>query len=157
MDGGIENITLRIEKPESSNDRYRRLYKSKAQHLYSPTRERKNKIVLMEGEIKAAIAAIYSKLPSDMVVYGVQSKSPERRLLKQLDFAEVIYIAFDPDAYVPEKTNKRIAAIEVGKTLGMERVRFVIPPKGVKFDDAIVRGFRFENAINMAVKNAEVR
>ncbi len=37
--------------------------------------------------------------------------------------------------------------------IGMARVRFVIPPKTVKFDDAIAQGFKFVNAVNMAARS----
>jgi hypothetical protein len=153
FEGAIENITLRVARPQSSNDRYRRMYKSKAQHLHSPQRRKANKIVLMEGEIKANITTIYTPLPEDMTVYGVQSKSPERRILKSLDFAEVVYIAFDYDAYVPDPKSGRIAVIEAAKQIGMERVRFVVPPKKCKFDDAILQGYQFKNAVNMSVRS----
>jgi hypothetical protein len=151
FEGGIENITLRIENPMSGNDRYRRLYRSKAQHLHSPQRRKANKIILMEGELKADIATIYGWLPNDMTVYGAQSKAPERRILKSLDFAEVVYLAFDPDAYIPDPKSKRVAVLEIAKQIGMERTRFVIPPH-IKFDDAILQGYQFKNAINMAVR-----
>lgn len=152
-DGVIENITLRVAHPLTSNDRYRRMYRSKAQHLHSPEKRRANKVVLMEGEFKADIGTIYGWLPQDMTVYGVQSKSPERRILKMLDFAEVVYIAFDPDAYIPDPMTKRVAVVEAAKQIGMERVRFVVPPKNVKFDDAILQGYKFRNAVNMAVRS----
>lgn len=153
LDGGIENITLRVANPIDSNDRYRRLYKSKMQHLYNPERRKANKVVLMEGEFKAQIGSIYGWLPNDHVIYGVQSKSPERRILKMLDFAEVVYLAFDPDAYIPDPKSGRVAVVEAAKQIGMERVRYVVPPKNHKFDDAIIRGYKFRNAINLAVKS----
>lgn len=152
FEGVIENITLRIENPIDSNDRYRRLYKSHAQHLYAPRMGKSNKVVLMEGELKAITGEAYGGLPSDFVVYGVQSKMPEKRILKMLDFAEVVYIAFDPDAYVPEGNTNRIAVIETAKQIGMERVRLVIPPNGVKFDDAMLQGYNFSNAVQMAIR-----
>lgn len=153
FDGAIENITLRIDKPMSGNDRYRRLYRSKAQHIHSPQRRRANKIILMEGELKADIATIYGWLPDDTTIYGLQSKRPERRLMKSLDFAEVVYIAFDPDAYVPDPQNKQIAVVETAKQIGFERVRYVLPPHNMKFDDAILQGYQFRNAVNMAVRS----
>lgn len=152
IENPIENIVLRVENPMSGNDRYRRLYRSKAQHLYAPMREKANKVVLMEGEFKAITGTIYTKLPSDFAIYGVQSKSPERRILKSLDFAEVVYFAFDPDAYRPDPKTGRVAVLEAAKQVGLDRSRFVMPPGDYKFDDAILRGYKFENAINMAVK-----
>ena len=151
MKGDIENVVMRIEHPRDKNDRYRRLYKSGAQHLYAPRQCKKNKIVLMEGELKAITGEMYGNLPSDYAVYGVQSKMPEKRILKMLDFAEVVYIAFDPDAYLPEGNTNRIAVIETAKTIGFERVRLVIPPRDMKFDDAILKGYNFANAVNMAI------
>lgn len=152
FDGAIENITLRIENPIDSNDRYRRLYRSHAQHLYAPRMGKANKVILMEGELKAITGEVYGGLPSDFVVYGVQSKMPEKRILKMLDFAEVVYIAFDPDAYTPEGNTNRIAVIETAKQIGIERTRLVIPPHGMKFDDAMLQGYNFSNAVQMAIK-----
>jgi len=152
MEGLIENITLRVEHPIDKNDRYRRLYKSHAQHLYAPRQTKRNKVVLMEGELKAITGEMYGNLGDEYVVYGVQSKTPEKRVLKMLDFAEVVYIAFDPDAYLPEGKNNRIAVIETAKTLGMERTRLVIPPRDMKFDDAMLQGYNFSNAVRMAIR-----
>ena len=152
MCGEIENLVLRVHHPIDSNDRYRRLYKSGAQHLYSPLRERKNKVVLMEGEYKAITAAMYGKLGIEYAVYGVQSKSPEKRIIDMLDFAEVVYIAFDPDAYTPEGKTNRIAVVEVAKQIGFNRARLVIPPINTKFDDAMMTGYNFSSAVNMAIK-----
>jgi hypothetical protein len=152
FEGAIENITLRVENPIDKNDRYRRLYKSHAQHLYAPRMGKSNKVVLMEGELKAITGEVFGGLPSDFVVYGVQSKTPEKRILKMLDFAEVVYIAFDPDAYVPEGNTNRIAVIETAKIIGFEKTRLVIPPCGVKFDDAMLQGYNFSNAVQMAIR-----
>jgi len=43
--------------------------------------------------------------------------------------------------------------IGVANRIGIERVRFVIPPKNIKFDDAIAKGFKFVNAVNMAARS----
>lgn len=146
-----ENITLRVENPMDSNDRYRRLYKTNMQHIYNPQMGIPSRnVVLMEGEIKAMIARIYTDYKGSFL--GVQSKAPERRILKMLDFADVVYIAFDPDAYIPNPKSGRIAVLEVAKQIGLERARLVIPPHDMKFDDAILKGYKFENAINMAIR-----
>jgi len=160
--GRIENIKLRVAKPMDKNDRFRNLYKSGCQHLYTPEYEKpmQKTCVLMEGENKADSVAIHAQLNEQISVFGVQSKTPERRVLKMLDECEVVYIAFDPDAYeyTVYTDNKGVekksppSVIDTANQIGKERVRFVIPPRGVKFDDAIHQGFNFKSALNMAVR-----
>lgn len=162
--GRIENIKLRMANPRSDNERFSNLYKSGCQHLYTPmhsVHEKMNKCVVMEGEIKADVALIWGGISKDMRVHGVQSKQPEVRVLRKLDEYEVVYLAFDPDAYRPseyidhktgEVCNGKIAVMEVVRQIGHERVRLVMPPGNVKFDDAILKGYNFSNAINMAIK-----
>lgn len=151
--GEIENIKLRIGDPNDANDRYRNLYKSGCQHLYAPVRGEgiKNKVVLLEGEFKADVAQIRGGLPDEYQVLGVQSSEPENRVLQMLEKSEVIYLAFDPDAYMPSSKTGRISVVSVARKLGEKRVRYVVPPD-MKFDDAILCGYQFRNAVNMAVK-----
>lgn len=161
--GIIENVKVRVVDPLDKNDRFRNLYKSGCQHLYksqynaAPT----NKAVILEGENKCDMVTIHGNLPAEYTIYGVQSKQPEKRILRKLDKFEVVYLALDPDAYeatryYDQKTGEEkiapAAVMDVAKTIGIKRVRFVVPPKGIKFDDAISQGFKFVNAVNMAVK-----
>lgn len=151
----IENIKVRVEHPISSEDRYRNLYKSGCQHLFTPLHESdkfSNKIVIAEGEKKAAVIHIKGGLPDNVQVVGLQSMSPERRvvnILKTSD-AEVFYLALDPDAYVPS-ANGIAPVMRLANQLGEKRCRLVLPPSNTKFDDAILLGFRFVNAYNMAI------
>jgi len=116
---------------------------------------------LMEGESKCDAVTICAFLKDEISVLGVQSKQPEKRVLDMLKPCEVVYLAFDPDAYEPtiyydkntgEEKRQPPAVIGVAKQIGLERVRYVIPPRGLKFDDAIFQGFSFRSAVNMAVK-----
>jgi hypothetical protein len=162
--GRIENIKVRVANPKDDNDRYRNLYKSGCQHLYSPNyrNDPANHVLLMEGEIKSIVACAYGGVNTNQVtVYGVQSKQPEERLLKKLKDFDAVYIALDPDAYrrsyyydmrTGEKKESTIAAVEVARKVGFDRARFVLPPKGTKFDDAILQGYNFSNALKMAIK-----
>lgn len=161
--GRVENIKLRIDNPLDSNDRFRNYYKSGCQHLYTTEYEKplQKRALLLEGENKCDAVSICGFLPDEISVLGVQSKQPEKRILDMLKPCELVYIAFDPDAYKPtvyydQKTGeekKQIpSVISVAKTIGMERVRFLIPPRDTKFDDALFRGYNINNAINMAVR-----
>jgi hypothetical protein len=165
--GKIENIKLRVQYPLDSNDRFRNMYKSGCQHLYMTQYEKTstNKAVIVEGENKCDAVTMWGHLPDEYTIYGVQSKQPERRILNMLSRFEVVYLALDPDAYTPsEYTDVKTgeikisppAVMSVAKQIGMERVRFVVPPNDTKFDDAIFKGFKFVNAVNMAVKAVRV-
>ena len=149
-----ENIKLRVAEPHNDNDRYRNIYKSGAQHLFTPDFDRPgvdNISVVMEGEIKSITGRIYGGLPDAIGVQGWQSKQPDMRIYRFYERAELIYLALDYDAYLPDK-NGNVSANAITKRLGAERVRYVIPPKGCKFDDIILQGFNFRNAVNMAIK-----
>jgi len=160
----IENIKLRVAEPKNDNDRYRNYYKSGSQHLYKPWHRTRNcrHVVLLEGEIKAAVALIRGGCNQEQYeTIGVQSKQPEARLLKKLESFDCVYIAFDPDAYrrtqyIDPSTGEvkpgKIAVLEVAKQIGLERVRLVLPPRERKFDDAILEGYNFANAVRMAIK-----
>lgn len=160
----VENIKIRVANPKDDNDRYRNLYKSGCQHLYNPNYQNppRSHVLLMEGEIKSIVACAYGGVDTNKVtVYGVQSKEPERRLLNKLKGFDAVYIALDPDAYkrnfyydlrTGERKGTHIAAIEVARKVGFERARFVVPPNNMKFDDAILQGYNFANAMRMAIK-----
>lgn len=153
----VENVKLRVANPRSSNDRYRNLYKSGCQHLYTPIHEDDkfgNKIIVMEGEKKADTVVAFNQFSDEYQVVGVQSSMPERRILNILkeSCAEVFYLAFDPDAYVRAEKSDVVPVLSVAKRLGEKRCRLVIPPGKTKIDDAILLGLQFKNLINMAIK-----
>jgi len=168
--GRIENIKLRIGSPKHDNDRYRNFYKSGCQHLYNPqykTTTKAKHAILMEGEFKADVGVIYGGLNTvEYRIYGVQSKQPEERLLKKLSDYDAVYLAFDPDAYrrtqyTDQKTGEirdgQVAVMEVARQVGFDRARLVIPPRDSKFDDAILAGYSFANAVRMAIKPEKLR
>jgi len=149
-----ENIKVRVAEPKDENDRYRNLYKSGAQHLYAPRYDLEqmgNKNIVVEGEIKAAITQIHGGIDDEIQIQGWQSKSPEARIIRMYDNSELIYLALDPDAYYPDAAGN-VTANRVARQIGIARVRYVIPPINAKFDDAILAGYNFRNAVNMAIK-----
>jgi hypothetical protein len=148
--GKIENIKIRVASPHDSNDRYRNVYKAGCQSLYVPLQEEKigNRVVVMEGEKKADAVVMYSDL-KDYQVVGVQSSLPEKRILKMFENSEVVYLAFDPDCYRQNEAGI-VPVLKVAEQIGNKKCRLVIPPRDTKFDDAILQGYKFENALNMA-------
>lgn len=152
LGGRIENVKIRVANPKNSNDRYRSLYKSGCQSLYVPMMDEKikNRVIVMEGEKKADAALMYTNLTDEMQVVGVQSSMPEKRVLKMLEPAEVVYLAFDPDCYRRNKAGV-VPVLRTAEQIGKKKCRLVLPPGDVKFDDAILQGYKFNNALNMAV------
>lgn len=152
----IENIKVRVEHPINKEDRYRNIYKSGCQHLYTPVHESDKlacQVVVAEGEKKAAVIQIHGGLASDVQVVGLQSVTPEKRIVDILKHSntDVFYLALDPDAYVKD-SNGVASVLKLAKDIGEDRCRLVLPPRDTKFDDAINLGFMFRNAFNMAIK-----
>lgn len=152
LGGRIENVKIRVASPKDSSDRYRNLYKAGCQSLYLPTKDDKikNKVIVVEGEKKADTVAMYTHLSDEWQVVGVQSSQPEKRVLKMLEPAEVVFLAFDPDCYCANESGA-VPVLRVAEQVGKKRCRLVVPPRDTKFDDAILQGFKFGNALNMAV------
>lgn len=149
----IENIKLRVSEAHHAKDRFRNQYKSKAQHIYLPMGETviSNKVVIIEGEMKSCTVAqrIYGKLPPDVQILATQGNGIGGRMIHALRDCEVVYLCLDPDTYMPN--DKGVANIIMNaKKIGYDRTR-VIPCRG-KVDDAILQGFNFVNAFNMAIK-----
>lgn len=152
----IENIKVRVQHPINKEDRYRNIYKSGCQHLYTPIHDNDkllNKVVVMEGEKKAMVGHISGELPEDVQVVGLQSMTPEKRIISMLKNSdvEVFYLALDPEAYVPAG-NGVAPVMNIVKEIGEKRCRLMVPPADTKFDDAILLGYKFRNAFNMAIK-----
>lgn len=149
----IENIKMRVADAHHTKDRFRNLYKSKAQHIYLPMGEMAiaNKVIVIEGEMKSAFVAqqTYSRIPSDVQIIATQGNGIGERMLHAIKNCEVVYLLLDPDTFVPNKDGITSIMQNV-KKIGYDRVR--IPLCNDKIDDAMLQGFNFINAFNMAVK-----
>lgn len=149
----IENIKFRVAEAHHTKDRFRNQYKSGTQHIYLPMGEEKimNKVAIMEGEMKSAMVAMktYQKL-NDVQILGTQGDGIGARMLHAIKDCEVVYLSLDPDCFVPNEKGITNAMMNA-KKIGYDRVRFILSGKQ-KMDDAILQGFNFINAYNMAVK-----
>lgn len=150
----VENIKLRVTEAKHSDDRFRNLYKLGNQSIYLPMNEGKiqNKIILVEGEMKAAYVAMFSEggkmgLPQ---IVGTQGKGVGSRMLYAIEKCEVVYIALDPDTFIPKEKGES-TIMQVSKKIGYDRVRIILSGKQ-KIDDAVRRGLNLVNSFNMAVK-----
>jgi len=132
----IQNIKIRVLKPQDDCDRYRNWYRTGEQYLYMPLHDAVfdgGGVILVEGEKKAAVTEIYN--PTDYRVIGYQSKRPDPDLFSLLENCEPIYIMPDPDAFIPEKNGRAVDYLV--QNIGRERSRVVRLP--VKVDDGIVK------------------
>lgn len=147
----VENVKMRVTEAHHKDDRFRNLYKSKAQHPYFPLKDMtiKNKVAIFEGEMKSCMVAQMGRLPEDVQIIGTQGKGVGSRLVYMLEPCEVVYLCLDPDTYeANEKGDTTI--MQVAKKIGYNRTRIILCKD--KVDDAILKGFNLRNAYNMAVK-----
>jgi len=151
----IENVKMRVTEAHHKDDRFRNLYKTKAQHPYFPMKDLKvaNKVAIFEGEFKSCTVAMNKvkthSLPEDVQIIATQGKGIGGRMAYILEKCEVVYLCLDPDAYEPnDKGNTGI--MQSARKLGYDRVRII--PCREKIDDAILQGFDLRAAYNMAVK-----
>lgn len=155
VSGLVEQVKLRVTEAHHEKDRFRNLYKTKAQHIYLPMREGKisNKVALFEGEFKSCTVAMdkakNKSLPEDVQIVATQGKGIGARMQYALEKCEVIYLCLDPDTFIPNIKGET-TIMQAARRFGLERVR-IIPCKQ-KVDDAILQGFNLRNAYNMAVK-----
>lgn len=149
----VENIKLRVIDAHHPNDRFRNIYKTKAQHLHFPMRDNaiENKVFVCEGEMKGDMVAMRGHI--NMQVIASQGMGIGARMIYALEKAEVVYLCQDPDTYKPNKYNK-IPVFETARKIGLDRVRLVTCP--AKVDDAILKGFNLQTAINMAIKPSQL-
>lgn len=153
--GLVEQVKLRVADAHHPNDRYRNIYKTNTQHLFFPKRENeiKNKVLIVEGEFKSCIVAQKTKLPDDIQIVASQGKGVGARAIYAIEKCEVVYLCLDPDTFIPnEKGDTTI--MQTARRIGLNRVR-IIPVKQ-KVDDAILQGYNFLNAVNMAVKPSQL-
>lgn len=153
--GKVQNIKLRLANPKSGRDRYRNYYSTGRSFLFVPMYDLpiEGVGVVVEGEKKAIVMEQTIDDISYRVV-GLQSKTPDEEVIKQLKSFEMIYLWLDPDSFTVEydKHGKRLetANERMVRILGKERVRIVDCP--VKSDDGILQGMNPMNFIRMARK-----
>ncbi len=113
-------------------------YKDLPQPLFvtDPAKPIEGKVVLWEGEFKAAV--VYVTDP-DLNVIGLPGATPSKETLKRLDKCETIWLGLDPDAYVKHERADHtwVSNYEsIRDALGRDRVISVELPD--KVDDMIV-------------------
>lgn len=150
----VENVKLRVTEAHHPNDRFRNIYKTKAQHIHYPMRDNgiANKVLVIEGEMKANMVAMRGHV--NMQVVASQGMGIGARMIYTLENAEVVYLCLDPDTYQMNKHGK-IPILETSKKIGLDRVRLV--PCPVKVDDAILQGYNLQTAVNMAIKPTQLK
>lgn len=147
----VENVKMRVTEAHHKDDRFRNLYKSKAQHPYFPLKDMtvKNKVAIFEGEMKSCMVAMRGKLPEDVTIIATQGKGVGSRMTYMLEKCEVVYLCLDPDTFTPNEKGET-TIIQTAKKFGYDRTRIILCND--KVDDAILKGFNLRNAYNMAVK-----
>lgn len=124
-------IRHRLLNPPDTNagSKYRPERSGLGSHLFvaDPDKPIAGKVLVAEGEIKAAVAFAALDDPNWQVV-GLPGKTPKPALLQQLAQAEQIVLCLDPDAA------EQVPAI--GNALGADRVRVLALDE--KIDDMIV-------------------
>lgn len=147
-----ENVKVRLTNEKHPLDRFRNLYKSKAQHIYYPLKKEErsvSKAIIIEGEMKACQVAQSFKIPLDTELMASQGNGIGERMVYAVRNCDVVYLSLDPDSFVPNEKGISNAIVNA-KKIGYDRVRFIMCRQ--KIDDAILQGFNFINAYNMAVK-----
>jgi hypothetical protein len=150
--GVVQNIKLRLANPQSGADRYRNYYHTGQSFLFVPLYDvpLTGKCVLVEGE-KKSIVVEQTLDDLNYRVVGLQSKTPNADVVKQLKEFEVIYLMLDPDAFDKVSEKSESAVERVTRILGKERCRIVSLP--CKPDDGIIQyGLDPKRYINMAVR-----
>lgn len=147
----VENVKLRVTEAHHDRDRFRNIYKAGNQSIYLPMHDDaiKNKVIVIEGEMKSNSVVMRGNLPEEIQVIATQGKGIGARLVYVLEKCEIVYLCLDPDAFIPnEKGDTSI--IQAARKFGYDRTRII--PCREKIDDAILKGFNLRNAFNMALK-----
>lgn len=130
----LANIQYRLQEVPPDGGKYRQTAGLPAAMFRTePEDDLAGAVLVVEGAIKSIV--LYQHLGRRFLGYnihivGIPSKTPSADMLAELEDAEPIYLALDPDAYEPGG-----AAERVGRKLG-DRTRFVHFPD--KPDDLIV-------------------
>jgi len=110
---------------------------------------KKNKLLLLEGEIKAMVTFIVCD-DIDLQVAGIPGDQPSDECLKTFDDYDPIYVCLDPDAYEVKRDDSPVN--KVIKRLGTDRTRVIWIP--AKIDDAIIENKLNKNMIKRLMESA---
>jgi len=125
----LTNIRHRLLKPPTPGDKYRPERKGLPAPLFVADYERpiRDRVMLVEGEIKSMVSYITADDPKLQVV-GVPGKNMPDWMYPKFAEADPLYLCFDPDAIKEAKA----AALHLGK----DRCRLIELPD--KIDDLIL-------------------
>jgi len=130
-DGEIVTIRHRLLDPPNPRDRYRpeRAHLGSFPFLANPAAPPGSPVLVVEGEIKAMVAAITADNPA-LQVLGIPGKQQFARAAELLAQADPIYLLPDPDGLA--------AGLALARDLAGGRCRII--QLGLKVDDAILAG-----------------
>ncbi len=127
------NVKHRLVDPPPDRRNMRYLYELVGQEesdplfLCNPDAQLEGHVILVEGEIKAAVTFLTLD-DSKVVMVGLPGATPKPATLQQFEKAERITLVLDPGA---QQQARKLAG-----ALGAKRCRVLIPPK--KIDDGII-------------------
>lgn len=137
----LVNIQHRLLNPPEPGDKYRQTAGlPAAMFLTEPDRDIAGPVLIVEGAKKAIVTLMHVG-GKDLMVVGLPGKSPSGEMLDQLQQCEPVYLALDPDAYVPTRAKDGRVVEPAVKRLGSKldgRARFVRLP--AKPDDLFKSG-----------------
>lgn len=153
LPGQSEPITIRnrLLLPKCENDKYRPEYGGLPTSLFyaDRTAKPKDKVLLVEGEFKAA--STYIVLDKSIPVVGTPGKTPSAELLKsQLSECDEIYILLDPDAFVSDRKGK--SAIRRMVDIFGSKSRVIQVPR--KIDDMLADGSMDKRGLQNLIRTA---
>lgn len=128
QDGTVGNVKVRVLDPKSSNDRYRKLYRTGQDSPFWTEPKRYEECLLVEGEKKAMVCR--TQTPKGLQVVGLPTKTPSKEMLTQFASFKNIYVCLDPDATMDGSLRRLVTE------LGKFRTRVLLLP--AKIDDMIV-------------------
>jgi hypothetical protein len=127
MDGSVANVKVRVLDPKSSNDRYRKIYKTGQDSPFWTEPKRYDTCLVVEGEKKAMVCR--TKTPKGIQVVGLPTKTPNKEMLNQFNGFKKLYVCLDPDATEDGSLERLVLS------LGKFRTNILILPD--KIDDMI--------------------
>jgi hypothetical protein len=123
-----QNIKMRLDNPPEGAGRYRYVYPNLPQALFltDPDKEQQGDVVVVEGEVKSAVAYLYM---NDGEAVGIPGKKPSGDIVTALQQYDKLTLVADPDA-------KR-DMVSLANKVGLKKCWLLHCPE--KIDDAILR------------------